>query len=212
MDGTLMDSERYYMDYVFEMLKKYNYDKDNNLACSIIGTTTKRTYEILSDLLDNRKSASELYDECHSYYMNNPIDIVDYTFDDVRNTLKYFYDKGIKLAICSSSPMYDINRFIDGLQLNEYISYKISGDELEHSKPSPDIYLKALEHLSLNKDEVLVYEDSHSGILAGKNAKIYTIAREELRYNIDQSIADKIIKNIKELKEYVDGENQWKKY
>lgn len=211
MDGTLMDSEKYYMEYVFKILKKYNCTKDYKLAYSIIGTTTKGTYEILSELLDYRISAQDLNDECSKYYEDNPASINEYVFDNVRNTLMEFKQQGILLAICSSSPMKDIDRFINELQLNEYIDYKITGDDLKESKPNPEIYLTALNKLGLNKEEVIIYEDSYSGILAGNNALIYTIAREELRFNIDQSNADKIVKDIIELKEYISGENQWKK-
>ena len=51
----------------------------------------------------------------------------------------------------------------------------ICGDEIKESKPSPDIFLKALEKLNLSADEVIVLEDSRMGILAAHRAKIKSI-------------------------------------
>ena len=211
MDGTLLDSERYYMDYVYTILDKYECTKAYDLAYSIIGTTAKNSYKILSDILDNKVSAEDLNIECTKFYKDNPINILEYTFNNVKDIIIELYNSSIRLAICSSSATDDINHFINELDIDEYIEYKISGLDLDESKPNPEIYLRALKELNLNKDEVIIYEDSYSGILAGNRANIYTIAREELRYNIDQRKANKIIKDINELREYVSGENKWKK-
>lgn len=57
--------------------------------------------------------------------------------------MKHLYSLGIPMAIASSSPRKDIEKTIETFQLNHMISYYVSGDEVKHSKPAPDIFLKA---------------------------------------------------------------------
>ena len=205
MDGTLLNSELYYMDAVFKLLKDYNYPNDLKDGCSIIGTSMDVTYQILSDLIDNVISPTKVKELLDYTYQNNPMVIKDIVFDYVVDTIKWFKQQGIKVAICSSTHIDGIKHVISELDISEYIDYYISGCDIDNPKPAGDIYLMALDYLKLDKDQVIIYEDSYSGIMAGLNAGVYTIAREELRFNIDQSGADKIVKDILELKEFVKG-------
>jgi putative hydrolase of the HAD superfamily len=43
-------------------------------------------------------------------------------------------------------------------------------------KPAPDLFLKAQELLKLQKDELLVFEDSQNGILAATRAGMRVVA------------------------------------
>ena len=65
------------------------------------------------------------------------------------------------------------------------------------------LYLFALNHLNVTSDKAIVYEDSTMGIQAGKNANVYTVARKETRFNLDQSMADAIVNDIYEFKKLV---------
>ena len=46
---------------------------------------------------------------------------------------------------------------------------------IEHSKPAPDIYLKAAEELNVNPEECYALEDSPNGIRSAKNAGMKVI-------------------------------------
>jgi beta-phosphoglucomutase-like phosphatase (HAD superfamily) len=46
----------------------------------------------------------------------------------------------------------------------------ITGEDVVHKKPAPDIYLRAAESLGLKPEECLVVEDAVSGVRAGKAA------------------------------------------
>ena len=56
-----------------------------------------------------------------------------------------------------------------------------------------------MNKFGLKNDECLVVEDSPFGIEAGKRAHMYTFARKDTRFNIDQSEADILIDDIGEL-------------
>ncbi len=67
------------------------------------------------------------------------------------------------------------------------------------SKPAPDCYLQAMKTLGLDNSDLVVIEDSRTGILAAKRAKLKVIALTDDRMNIDQSLADYRIDNLIQL-------------
>ena len=58
----------------------------------------------------------------------------------------------------------------DALGMQDYIDYFLTGNEVERGKPAPDIYLKVAEHLGVQPNDCLVFEDICPGIMAAKNA------------------------------------------
>ncbi len=52
----------------------------------------------------------------------------------------------------------------------------MSGLDIEHKKPAPDIFLKAAEMLGVKPEDSLVIEDAISGVAAGKAAGARVLA------------------------------------
>ena len=59
--------------------------------------------------------------------------------------------------------------------LIHYFDHIISQDDVEHIKPAPDLFLKALEKLHMNANEALVFEDSLNGLIAAQKSQLKTI-------------------------------------
>ena len=200
MDGTLVDSERYYTDGTYRWMQRAGYKGSKEAIYPIIGTTLPMTYAIIHKLLDGRLSVEEIEKMNDDYFMKEDvIDYREYIFPEVKGVIRSLRDKGYKMALCSSSLKMDILRFIKENELDDCFDYVISGYECNESKPSPEIYLLALSHLKVSNDEAIVVEDSTHGIEAGKRAHMYTFARKDTRFNIDQSEADILIDDIGEL-------------
>jgi sugar-phosphatase len=79
---------------------------------------------------------------------------------------------GLKLAVVSSSPRPVINRFVDRLEVGEYISpgARIGGDCVTRGKPDPEGFLLAARTLGSDAAATLVFEDSRAGLLAARAA------------------------------------------
>jgi beta-phosphoglucomutase-like phosphatase (HAD superfamily) len=52
----------------------------------------------------------------------------------------------------------------------------VTAEDVQHGKPSPDIYLQAAERMGVAPYEMLVLEDSHHGSRAGVASGACTIA------------------------------------
>ncbi len=86
-------------------------------------------------------------------------------------------DKKWSLALISNSDRSVVTPIISSLGLDGgAFDIIITGDEVGHRKPSPDIYQKALKALRLKSREVVVFEDSVTGSSAAEKAGLDTIA------------------------------------
>ena len=76
-------------------------------------------------------------------------------------------DAGVKCAIGSSGCRENVQFIIENLGIEDLIDASISGSDVTHGKPHPEIFTKAHEALGLKAEECIVVEDAVNGILAG---------------------------------------------
>lgn len=211
LDGTLIDSERYYCEGTYEWIQRFGFKGRLEDVYPIIGTTMDETCRIIAEeLLNGSMTCQEVYDYNAKFFREEkPMICSDYIFEEVKASVIKLKEAGYRLAICSSSTLDEIDFAISSLGFKQYIDFIDSSHECEHGKPAPDVYLSALNYFDVEPQEAIVVEDSYSGILAGKNANIYTIARKDYRFNIDQSMADAYVDGLDEvydlIKEIDDG-------
>lgn len=198
MDGTLIDSEKYYTEGTYDWLRKYGYQGNLQDVYPIVGTTMERTYEILSQLVPLK--VEEIKEINYHYFMiENPIRYADIIFPEVKKALLFLKNQGIKMALCTSSGVEEVKSFFDQCALNDIFDVVLTKEMVHDAKPHPEIYLKALKFLSVDADKAIVVEDSPLGILAGKNAGLFVLARRDTRFKIDQSACDMYIDDLDDL-------------
>lgn len=61
----------------------------------------------------------------------------------LRAILDFFQTHGVKMAVASSSPLSMIKNNLDVTNTTNYFDVVISGDQVKHGKPEPDIFLCA---------------------------------------------------------------------
>lgn len=84
--------------------------------------------------------------------------------DGVTETLRELKDRGLKLAVGSSSK--NTGLILEKLSLTEYFDVISDGVGLKNSKPDPEVFLKAAEMLRTAPQDCLVVEDAAAGIEA----------------------------------------------
>lgn len=93
----------------------------------------------------------------------------------VRELLEQAKSRLLKLAIASSSDRAWVVGNLSRLGIIDFFDAVWTEDEVVNVKPSPELYLKAVESINLKTDEVIAFEDSPNGILAAQTAGIFTI-------------------------------------
>lgn len=83
------------------------------------------------------------------------------------------------VAIVSSSPHRLIDAVVERLDVQEFIDFRVSGEDVAFGKPHPEIYLRAAERAGTQATSAWVIEDSWFGVLAAKAARMRCIAVPE---------------------------------
>jgi len=84
--------------------------------------------------------------------------------------LKVSCERGIKMGIGSAAIMFNIDFVLDGLQIRKYFDSIVSADDVVHSKPDPETYIKCADGLNTDYKDCLVFEDAPKGAESAQNA------------------------------------------
>ena len=200
MDGVLVDSEYTFLETKTDMLKTAGFPKDVSYQYQFMGTTFEVMWTIMKEELGLPESIS--------FYINdmNERREVMIARDGIRaikgaqDLVKRLFEAGFKLAVASSSPKYEIVRAMSELELVDYFEVLVSGEEVAHSKPAPDVFLAAAERLGVSAQDAIIIEDTKNGSLAARRAGAYVIGFENPNYPAqDLSNADIIVTDYQEL-------------
>ena len=82
------------------------------------------------------------------------------------NILDAFATLSLPLAVASNSPSRYVHSTLKALGLADRFKTVTCGDEITHSKPHPEIYLKAAESINIAPENCLAIEDSPVGLQA----------------------------------------------
>ncbi len=104
-----------------------------------------------------------------------------------RELLVFLRNNGYGIYLASSSGKERAHTILSGNGIDGYFDGGVFGDEIERSKPAPDIFLKAKEKSGTGVEECLVLEDSDAGIHAAHAAGIPVICIPDLKQPSEES-------------------------
>jgi HAD superfamily hydrolase (TIGR01509 family) len=200
MDGVMIDSEPLWEKTEKIMMARKGLVYNPVYREKIVGLGQKESAILLKKTFSLNEDIEDIIDQRISVLL----DIYDRELSLVTGLtelLDSVSKSALKVALASSSPLKVIEFVLGKFDLNKYFNLVISGDMVEHGKPSPDIYNYTAESLGLECDECVVIEDSINGVISAKRAGMYCIAVPDKR--LDPSgfeKADIIMSNL----EYVD--------
>lgn len=91
--------------------------------------------------------------------------------NEIVDVLEWLRDKNIKLTLVSNSSKKQVETILKYYKLNKYFQNNmITSNDVKLGKPDKEPYLRALEKSGLLKNEVIVVEDSLTGVASAKNA------------------------------------------
>ena len=88
----------------------------------------------------------------------------------VGEILSFLRERDIPTALATSSGRKRTARRMEMAGLTSFFSAFITGDQVVHGKPDPEIYLLACRALGLPPEHALAIEDSRNGILSASRA------------------------------------------
>lgn len=98
----------------------------------------------------------------------------------------------VPLAVGSSGPLANIELILRQLGVAEHFQALSTGDDVEHGKPDPEVFLVAARRLGLDPHRCLVIEDAPQGIEAARRAGMAVLAITSSRPSADLP-ADRVV-------------------
>lgn len=170
MDGLMFDTERLSYQAWKEAASLYNYHIDQDLFEKTIGTNLAKTKEIYFEYFGSSFPFDLIKDErvklSDKFVKTNGVPIKNGLYE----LLAYLDLKNIKTAVATSTSRIRALNLLSLAQIVDQFDYILCGDEVENSKPNPEIFLKVASKLECKPSKCLVLEDSELGILASHNA------------------------------------------
>lgn len=178
LDGVICSTDEYHYQAWKKMADGMGIPFDRTINNRLRGVSRMESLEIILEqyhgpaLSEERKvelatQKNDLYRE--SLHQLSPADLSA----EVKDTLDALRAAGLKLAIGSSSKN---TQFILGqLGLGSYFDAVSDGNNITHSKPDPEVFLKAAEKLGMACESCAAMDDALAGIEAGRAAGMLTI-------------------------------------
>ena len=114
--------------------------------------------------------------------------------DGVTERLMEARSRGLKIGLASSSDPEWVGEHLDRYDLTGFFDVVRCFGPDHPSKPSPALYIAALEQLDVLASDAVAFEDSPHGIAAAQAAGVHCIAvPNQLTAMLDLSAADEII-------------------
>ena len=173
MDGTLLDTERFYTIAWIETADIFGVEREPELAKRMSGTSAKMMPGILHEFYPDVDA--QKYLEKVRAYVKSESDKELRLMTGVKDILEYFKSKNVAMAVASSSLKSVVDANLTRAGIRDYFQVIIGGDQIKNGKPAPDIFIKAAEEMNIAPADCYVFEDSLNGVRAGHASGALTI-------------------------------------
>ena len=168
LDGVICSTDEYHYLAWKALAERLSIPFDRERNNLLRGVSRMASLEIILEKSAVRYSDAEktaFAEEKNALYRKllsrmSPADLSE----DVRNTLNELRRTDLKLAIGSSSKNTPF--ILERIGLGDFFDAVADGNCITHSKPHPEVFLKAAEMIGESPSDCLVVEDAHAGIEA----------------------------------------------
>lgn len=180
LDGTLIDSEHYWMNSERLLAAKYDAPWSAADGEGLVGMSLYDSTKIMKE-----KFGSEL----------EPTEIIELLTDSVieqlrgeipwrpgaQELLRELRAKGIKTALVTMSMRRMAEQVAASIDFDAF-DVIVAGDDVEHGKPHPEAYLLAAALLGERPEDCIAFEDSTTGLASAEAAGTRAIAVPNIQH------------------------------
>lgn len=169
LDGVLCSTDRYHYLAWKQLADKYGLFFDEEINNCLRGVSRVESLEIILER-NNETSFSMIHknrmlEEKNTVYCQLLEDMSEQDLtDEVKKTLGELRSAGVDMAVGSSSK--NAKFILEKIGLGNFFEAVSDGTNIIHSKPDPEVFLKAAEMLGYQPMDCLVVEDAAAGIEA----------------------------------------------
>jgi HAD superfamily hydrolase (TIGR01509 family) len=174
MDGTVLDTERVYVETFYETVAPFGYTLAREFLHSLVGGTREQFQAGLRAQLGEDFP----YDDHRRAYLARRDELLALGIPvkpGVTELLDTIASLGLKTAIATAATRVNAEANLIRAGLRDRFSVVVTRDDVEYSKPRPDIFLKAALGIDVAPTNCLAVEDSHNGIRSAHAAGMITV-------------------------------------
>lgn len=169
MDGVLIDAKDWHYEALNRALGLFGMEISRyDHLVTYDGLPTRKKLEMLTMERGLPVGLHDFLNELKQMYT------MEITATRCRPTFRHQYalsrlrQSGYNLAVCSNSVRASIELMMQKAALSQYLDFFLSAEDVANGKPSPEIYIKAIEMLHLAPEECLIVEDNPNGVAAAR--------------------------------------------
>lgn len=178
LDGSLVDSMWMWRAIDIEYLGRFGIPLPEDLQSRIEGMSFSETAVYFKEHFPIPDSIDQIKEDWNCMAWDKYANEVPLK-PGIPEFLERCREEGIKLGIATSNSRQLVENIAKVHNLRDYFSCIMTGCDVAHGKPSPDIYLAVAEGLDCPPSQCLVFEDIIPGIQAGKAAGMRVCAVED---------------------------------
>lgn len=175
LDGTLIDTEKYFKIFWRKAAAEYGYTMSEEQALQLRSLGRPYAPELL------RKWFGEAFDyiqvrDCRRRLMQEHLEKTGLeTKPGAEQALGQLKRKGCRIALATATPTERAKEQLEQVGLLKYFDEIVSAVQVERGKPAPDVYLYACRKLGVAPEEAFAVEDSPNGAMSAIKAGIRVI-------------------------------------
>lgn len=170
MDGTLIDTEKYYRECWPKAMAAFGFEMSDAQALEMRSMGRpfapihlKKVFGESLDYHQVRNKRKELVEEC---IRERGIQLKPGAIE----ILQWLRENQIPAAVATATDMERTERYLKMLGIYEYFDRLISATMVAEGKPSPDIYLYACAEMGMEPGDCIAVEDSPNGVKSAYRA------------------------------------------
>jgi HAD superfamily hydrolase (TIGR01509 family) len=173
IDGTLVDSNEQHVDSWLVAFREGGHPQDRETVRSQIGKGGDLLVPSLIPGVD-KDTQERLSERQGSHFKSHFLDEVR-PFPSAAALVRRVHESGRKVMLASSAKREELEHYVELLGIGDCLAGSTSIDDVEASKPEPDIFSAALEKIGVTAGDALVIGDTPYDVEAARKAGIDAI-------------------------------------
>ncbi len=174
MDGTLVDTEPYWIAAEHELVAAHGGEWNDEFAHSLVGNALEVSAQLIIDHSGISLSVPEIIDGLLAIVVDRVTAEVPWR-PGARELLAELGGRGVPSALVTMSWRVLADVVVGSLPEGTF-EVVVTGDEVGHGKPHPEPYLTAAELLGVDPLDCVALEDSPAGVSSATAAGVPTLA------------------------------------
>jgi len=208
MDGTLIISQHFHADALTKTFKEYGieYSREEDQK-KYSGKRSKVTCEAVFREHGKNPTEEEITtcaNQKKKYYDEIIANAEIPQVPGIIELLEKVKAKNLPIAIASGNKQDAAKKLLERSKIgDQWFQKVVTQEQVENTKPAPDLFLLAAKELNTNAEDCVVFEDALNGVRAAKAANMFCIAvtTGESEEELKEAGADIVVQDYHELVE-----------